>query len=318
MIGVFGENAKILLMLVVFFATYFGIVSIHIITTRQRTQVLERLSGLKKKQEQFSDVRQVELDAPFFERAIHPVLTKLADKTKKLLPSEKSAFLQRRLVMAGNPGNLSTNEFTVLQYVLAVMLAIITMTISAVLADLTQPQVVVLATLAATFGYTLPMVYINSRIAARKQLIQNELPDVLDLLTISVDAGLGFDAALVKVVEKSNGVLKAEFSKLLQEIKKGKARRDAMRDMAERCQVTDLTTFVGALVQADQLGVSISNVIRLQAEQMRQKRRQLAEERAMKAPVKMLFPLIFFIFPTIFIVLLGPAIIQIFETFSSF
>ncbi|MDW7675951.1 MAG: type II secretion system F family protein, partial [Bacillota bacterium] len=150
----------------------------------------------------------------------------------------------------------------------------------------------------------------------RKQFIQNELPDVLDLLTISVDAGLGFDAALVKVVEKTDGVLKGEFSKLLQEIKKGKARKNAMKDMAERCQVNDLSTFVGALVQADQLGVSISNILRIQAEQMRLKRRQLAQEKAMKAPIKMLFPLIFFIFPTIFIVLLGPALIQLFETFA--
>lgn len=144
--------------------------------------------------------------------------------------------------------------------------------------------------------------------------MSKELPDVLDLLTVSVESGLGFDAALQKVVRKTKGPLSNEFNKTLQEIKMGKARRDALRDLANRTGVEDLSTFIGAIIQADQLGVSIGNVLRIQSKQMRQIRKQRIEEKAMKAPIKMLLPMVFFIFPTLFLVLLGPAAIQLIES----
>ena len=144
--------------------------------------------------------------------------------------------------------------------------------------------------------------------------MRRSLPDVLDLLTISVEAGLGFDAAVLRVTEKLGGVLGEEFSRVLQETKMGKSRREALRDMAARVGVDDVSSFVNAVIQAEQLGVSIGSVLRLQSQAMRVKRRQRAEEAALQAPVKMLFPLIFFIFPGLFVVLLGPAVIQIMET----
>jgi len=139
---------------------------------------------------------------------------------------------------------------------------------------------------------------------------------VLDLLSVSVEAGLGFDAALQKVVEKSEGPLAEEFALALNEIRMGKPRREALRDMAERVKLDDVSTFVGAIVQADALGVSVSNVLTVQAEQVRQKRRQRAEEKAQKAPVKILIPMLFFIFPALFVVLLGPALLEIGKMFK--
>jgi len=162
----------------------------------------------------------------------------------------------------------------------------------------------------------LPSYFLKTRAAQRAEEIQDNLPDVLDLLTVSVEAGLGFDAALVKVVEKIRGVVSQEFGRVLQEIKMGKPRRDALRDLGGRSGTDDMVSFVGSIIQADQLGVSIGNVLRLQSEQMRQKRRQRAEEKALKAPVKMLIPLILFIFPTIFIVVLGPAALEIMNVFK--
>lgn len=150
----------------------------------------------------------------------------------------------------------------------------------------------------------------------RKKSITNALPDVLDLLTVSVEAGLAFDGAIAKVIDKMPGPIAEEFGSILQEMKLGKSKRDALKDMAKRVDVQDLTTFVGAIVQADQLGVSIGNVLRLQSQQMREKRRQRAKEKAMKAPVKMLIPMILFIFPTIFSVLIGPVAVKIIRTLA--
>lgn len=156
----------------------------------------------------------------------------------------------------------------------------------------------------------LPELLLRQRQTERQARIVRALPDVLDLLTVSVNAGLGFDSALMKVTDKMQGPLPSELGQVLHEIKMGVARRDALKALADRTGVEDLRAFVSTIIQADQLGVSISKVLRLQSESLRQRRRQRAEEMALKAPIKMLFPLVFFIFPTLFIVLLGPAFLQ--------
>ena len=170
--------------------------------------------------------------------------------------------------------------------------------------------------MAACIGYIIPEQLLKSKWNGRRKAVIKNLPDALDLLTVSVEAGLSFDGALVKVVEKSDNVLANEFKKVISETQMGKSRREALRDMSERLNVEELSTFINSLIQADTLGVSISKVLRIQSQQMRQKKRQMIEEKAMKAPVKMLIPMVLFIFPTIFIVLLGPAAIQIMEVFS--
>jgi tight adherence protein C len=157
----------------------------------------------------------------------------------------------------------------------------------------------------------LPDFWLGHHIKDRKRQILKAVPDTLDLLTISVRAGLGFDAALGKVVEKLDGPLVDEFRRALAEVRVGKARRDALRDIVARTEVVPLTNFIGAIIQAEQLGVSISKVLQVQSEQLRIERRQRAEEQAAQAPIKMLFPLVGCIFPSLFIVILGPAIILI-------
>lgn len=165
-------------------------------------------------------------------------------------------------------------------------------------------------------GYLLPNYWLKIRIKKRKEEIANCLPDVLDLVMVSVEAGLGFDSALMRVVERQQNVLADEFNLVLKEINMGKPRRNALRDMAQKNNVEDLSNVIASLVQADQLGISMGGVLRNQSKQLRQKRKQRAKEQAQKTPVKIMIPLVFFIFPSIFIVILGPAVLRIIEVFS--
>jgi tight adherence protein C len=164
---------------------------------------------------------------------------------------------------------------------------------------------------AGVLGFILPVMLLRSMIDRRKQAIVKKLPDALDLMTICVDAGLTFNSAMQKVDEKWEDPLANEFGRVIYEMQLGKSRRQALKDMVDRMEVPDVTSFIAAVLQADQLGVGIGKVLRIQSEQMRLRRRQRAEERAQQAPVKMLFPMIFLIFPSIFIVLLGPAGFQV-------
>jgi tight adherence protein C len=169
----------------------------------------------------------------------------------------------------------------------------------------------------AVAGFMLPNILLNNAGQKREKLMQNALPDAIDLLTISVEAGLGFDAAVSRVAKNTTGPLAQEFSRLLQEMQLGLGRLEAMRAMGERTSLADLKSFCLAMVQADQLGIPIGRVLRIQSSEMRVKRRQRAEEKAQKVPVKILFPLIFFILPCIFIVIMGPVVIQMMDFFGA-
>ncbi len=168
----------------------------------------------------------------------------------------------------------------------------------------------------AAVGFIAPDFYINSRIRGRKTIMQAELPNVLDLLCVSVEAGLGFDAALVKLNERMTGPLVDEFSLVLHEMRIGESRLAALKHLAERCEVHEVAQFCRAIIQADQLGIALSRILRVQSHDMRIRRQLAAEEKAMKAPVKMLFPTVLFIFPAMFVVALGPAALQMMHTFS--
>ncbi|MFZ5626161.1 MAG: type II secretion system F family protein [Bacillota bacterium] len=283
------------------------------ITVQTRLQQVGSLLSWRKK---YLDEK---LSQPFFERVIRPLLNLVAEKLPKgtrAADNKQKLDLQKKLLMAGNPWDLTAGEYLALQYAMMIGLALVCLFLA--LPSGASPLVLVLALLlGAILGYLLPNYYLGVLATRRQEEIQDTLPDILDLLTVSVEAGLGFDAALVKVVEKSKGVLAEEFSRLLQEIKMGKPRRDALRDLGLRSGNEDLQTLVGAIIQADQLGVSIGNVLRLQSAEMRGKRKQRAEEKAMKAPVKMLIPMVLFIFPTLFVVLLGPAIMQMMKTMGN-
>lgn len=247
-----------------------------------------------------------QLNRPFSQRVMLPLWEKLQGLGKRLSSPERKLSYQKKLVVAGEPYGLDAEGLVVLKYGFMSGLALVGILIG----TLTT------AAILGIVGYLLPDLLLNAWKNERRDKILKSLPDVLDMLSVSVEAGLGFDAALQKVVEKIEGPLSTEFQRTLNEIKLGKPRREALKDLAVRVEVDDVSTFISSLIQADQLGVSISNVLRVQSDQVREKRSQRAEEKAQKAPVKILIPLVFFIFPAIFIILLGPAAIQIINIFS--
>ncbi|MBO8126922.1 MAG: type II secretion system F family protein [Firmicutes bacterium] len=304
-----GIVLAILIFLLVVSVSYL----VYLTIDEKNQAVRERLKRLSSPGEEYSQWEQV-LSAPVYVRLFKPALAKVAQLAARLTPKEHKEKLRSRLLMAGNPGNLQVQDYLAVKTILTVGLPLVTYFLSV---GAVPEKALLLTAFAGVFAFVVPDLVLKSRVEKRQKAIQKSLPDVLDLLTVSVEAGLGFDSALAKVTEKMRGPLVDEFSRTLQEIRLGKPRRTALRDLADRVRVDELSTFVTALIQADQLGVSIGNVLRVQSEQMRYKRRQKAEETAMKAPVKMLFPMIIFIFPTIFIILLGPAAIRVMKTFSN-
>lgn len=251
-----------------------------------------------------------ELDESFLQRVISPLADSMGSGLVRLTPASLRRAVDEKLTTSGGFGGMSTDGFLLLCGFLALALAA-ALGALALLRGVVLGKVILLVLLGLAVGSVVPVILLNRKIRNRKTDIQKALPDVLDLLTVSIEAGLGFDGALVKLAEKMKGPLVDEFSRTLQEMRIGVTRREALHALGKRCDVADLSLFTSAMVQADQLGVSVGNVLRVQSAAMRQKRRQRAQERAMKAPVKMLLPLVGFIFPAIFVVLVGPAAIRI-------
>lgn len=298
----------------VFFAVSFSTLVVYRFIFGERLHLAQRMDQVVGTASP-PPVREIELNVPLYQRAIGPGLALLAKLLGKYIPTAKEAELQRKLNAAGNPGNLNGRELVVIKYLSAVGLCFLFWAWGGAMGK-AIPQCMLLAAVGIPLGWLVPDLYLNTCIKQRKAEVEKSLPDVLDLLTVSVEAGLGFDGALMKVTEKTKGVLADEFVLMLQECHMGKPRRDALRDMANRVDVDDLSSFCGSIILADTLGVSIGNVLRTQSKQMRQKRRQRTEEIAMKAPIKMLFPMVFFIFPAIFVILLGPAALQLMKVFT--
>ena len=262
---------------------------------------------------QAKNLEELELQQPFAERTLRPLANRLSGRMSRMTSTSFSDKTEKRLALAGNPGDMRVADWLGIKAVGAIIGAIVFFLLFFIVNPLKLPPFlsVLMVPIGALFGYTLPEFWLGRRVKQRQKRILLMIPDALDLLTISVRAGLGFDAALAKVVEKLQGPLSDEFRRALAEVRVGKARRDALRDIVPRTEVVPLTNFIGAIIQAEQLGVSISKVLQVQSEQLRIERRQRAEEMAAKAPIKMLFPLVGCIFPSLFIVILGPAIILI-------
>jgi tight adherence protein C len=265
---------------------------------------------------QARNLEELELQQPFMERTLRPLVARLSRTGSRLSSASSADVAEKRLAQAGNPGDLKLTDWMGVKMLVGIGLAV---TLFIVFGLLIEGIIagLFLGAIGFGIGYIVPEFWLGGRIKARQKIILKMIPDTLDLLTISVRAGLGFDAALAKVVEKLPGPLTDEFRRALAEVRVGKARRDALRDMIPRTQVTPLTNFIGAIIQAETLGVSISKVLQVQSEQLRIERRQRAEEQAARAPIKMLFPLVGCIFPSLFIVILGPAIISIVQTMTS-
>lgn len=257
-----------------------------------------------------ASLEEIELSLPFSERVLRPMLQKLGAIINRMTPAQTLARTRRNLEIAGLSQKIGPAEFLAVRYILAfVMGGLAILLLGRV--NMPMSRKLLLIPVLFALGYYLPGSWLGSRMRQRQKAIQKALPDALDLLTVCVEAGLSFDAAMAQVVEKWDNELSRIFAKVLQEIQLGKLRREALRDMANSVDVPDVSNFVAALIQADQLGVSIAKVLRIQSEQMRLRRRQRAEEQARQAPIKMIIPIVFLIFPALFIVLLGPGIITI-------
>jgi tight adherence protein C len=251
-------------------------------------------------------LEEIELAQPFSQRVLVPLLQASSQFVSRFTPQKTLEATQQKLELAGNPNGWSPTEFMGIRGIAALALGVLTFIVTSVAGTVFLQRIGFTAAM-AVLGFVLPGYWLGGRIRRRQDEIVKGLPDALDLLTISVEAGLPFDGAMQRVADKWDNEISRAFQRLLTEMRVGKARRDALRDMAERMDVPDVTSFVAALVQADQLGISIAKVLRIQSEQMRIKRRQRAEEKAQQAPVKMLIPMTFLIFPTILIIIIGPA-----------
>jgi tight adherence protein C len=260
---------------------------------------------------QAKNLEELELQQPFIERTLRPLAGRLSGTVARITSASFADRTQKRLALAGNPGDLRVADWLGIKAIAAFVFAALFFVLAAFVLGAGVSGGVIMGLIGLVFGYIAPEFWLGGRVRKRQKAILMMVPDSLDLLTISVRAGLGFDAALGKVVEKLKGPLTDEFRRALAEVRVGKARRDALRDIVPRTEVSALTNFIGAIIQAEQLGVSISKVLQVQSEQLRIERRQRAEEMAAKAPIKMLFPLVGCIFPSLFIIILGPAIILI-------
>jgi tight adherence protein C len=259
------------------------------------------------------DLRQMKLQQSFSDRVVKPILRQLYGIGRRLTPSNSIGQLQERLIIAGLPGGMTVTDFLGLRFLTGACLAGICF--ATMITQKTSFQALMLAVAAFLLGLYLPNMWLSSKAKARQKAIARAMPDMLDMMSICVDAGLGFEAALQKVAYQSDNELAIEMRRVISEIRVGVARGDALRHLAERTQVPDVANFVAVLVQADRLGIAIRNVLNTQSVQMRIKRRQRAEEEAGKAPIKMLIPMAIFIFPAIFAVVLGPAIPKIMAAF---
>ncbi len=287
-----------------------GIATLIAVQSRGSSQTIEERLNELAALGQSVTLEEIELSQPFAQRVLVPAVDALSRLAQRFTPQHTIESLRHKLELAGIAHRVKAAQF--LGYRIGGALLLGTASLLVVFAS-TVPfgQRLLIILVSFAMGYMLPVIWLGSKISKRQQEVLKSLPDALDLLTICIEAGLGFDAAMQKVAEKWDNELSHAFARTVQEMQLGKLRREALRSMADSIDVPDMTSFAAAIIQADQLGVSMAKVMRIQSDTMRMKRRQRAEEKARQAPVKMMFPLVFFIFPTILIVLLGPALISI-------
>jgi tight adherence protein C len=260
-------------------------------------------------------LEEIELSQPFTDRVITPLVRSIGKFTSRFTPQNSLQATAEKLKLAGDPKGLDPAIFWASRFILVAVIAgflFFIFTIGNV--QYSWFKKIIIVVLFSVIGFFIPQLMLNSRISRRQKEIRRSMPDALDLLTICVEAGLGFDGAMVKVYEKWDNELAKEFGRTVKEMQLGKLRREALQNMANRIGIPEMTSFVAAVIQSEQLGVSMAKVLHIQADQMRVKRRQIAEEAAHKAPVKMLIPMIMFIFPTICIVLMTPAVLMLMQS----
>ncbi|HML40726.1 MAG TPA: type II secretion system F family protein [Bellilinea sp.] len=296
-----------------------GAVALTVIGLRNPDIANER--ALQARLEEFSqtgeqvDLTKLEMSQPFTDRVIYPMARKLGEIAIRFTPQNALQSISKKLELAGSPARMDPTMLLALQFIGALIFGGLVLLVFS-LGSLTWPlgRKILVALIFCFLGFYFPQLWLSSKISRRQKEIRKAMPDALDLLTICVEAGLGFDAAMSKVSEKWESELSMAFARVIQEIQLGKVRREALRDMSERIGLPELTSFVAAVIQSEQLGVSMAKVLRIQSDQMRVKRRQMAEEEAHKAPLKMLIPMTLLIFPSLMIVLLTPAALRLFHS----
>ncbi|MCU0498117.1 MAG: type II secretion system F family protein [Anaerolineae bacterium] len=289
-----------------------GLVYVGMREDRGRDPLQERLAQFGER-ELPESLEEIELQLSFRDRIVIPLVKWFANITTRFTPQKQLEATRKQLEMAGSTNDPTTFFATRIVLLVVMFFAGVFMVFGPPQFQADRGPVIQLAVVVgfAAFGFYGPVLSLRGRIRKRQENIVKALPDALDLLVICVEAGLGFDMAMGKVYEKWDNELALAFGRVLREIQLGKLRREALKDMSDRMDVPDVNSFTAAIIQADQLGVSMSKILRVQSDQMRVKRRQRAQEKAQQAPVKMMIPMVLLIFPSIWIVLLGPAALQV-------
>ncbi|NLE24456.1 MAG: type II secretion system F family protein [Clostridiaceae bacterium] len=302
-----------IIIFLLFISLSFFLYNVLNIRKSSKIGISERLNYIRYQTE--DSTTEDELSTSFKERIIKPVLEGVGKAVLRLAPKEMIAGMENKIIMAGKPYNWGVKNWLGIQAFMILGLPVLILLLY-IQFRMDVSKLILIIVASVLIGMLFPNMILNGKIRKRQSEVTKSMPDIMDLLTVSVEAGLTFDSALSKVVEKMPGSLAREFETVLQEIKVGKTKKEALYQMADRIGVQDMRSFVSAVVQADQLGVSLGRVLRLQSEQIRQNRKQRISEKAMKAPIKMLIPMVVFIFPTIFIVLLGPVVIDLIAMFT--
>jgi len=297
----------------IFFALVVGIAAVALSPRGETGGVKRSMAVLEALTSAPQEMKQ-ELDAPFSDRVIVPLLSRAQGLGRRLTPIDANERIHQKLELAGNPAGWNADRVSAGKVVGFFAALGVSMLFCLVIGIPFLPTLG-LVVAASVAGYMAPNMYLYQRAYDRAAQMQKALPDAIDLLTISVESGLGFDAAVAQVARNTEGPLADEFARMLQEMQIGRGRSEALRSLADRTNLPDVRGFVSAMVQADAFGIPIGQVLRVQSSEIRVKKRQWAEEQAQKVPVKILIPLIFCVLPCLFIAVLGPAGITIMDNF---
>jgi tight adherence protein C len=303
-----ADIATVLIPLFTALTVYLLLLIIRQFLSSQRRNIINRLNKLNIDRT-IVDEEDI-LTKPFLQRVGEYISKWLINLIKEVTPDRLQEKIKEKLDGAGNPRSVKPAEFLGFQALFGLVVFLLCLIIFTASAYPIFKTILLALTMGALAIY-IPWFTLSTMATKRQTEMRNTLPEIMDLLVISVEAGLTFELALAKVVQRFPGTIAQEFARVLREVQLGKVRKEALKDMAERSHVPELSSLINAVIQADQLGVSLAQILRIQADMIREKRQQMLEEQAMKAPIKMLFPLILFIFPCMFIILLGPALISI-------
>ena len=310
LVAVFSLSVALLV-----FAILYAVIKAKVVPQQELNERLKALDeGYEGKKIRRTDDNKDEIPG-FRERVVTPLGKYLGNLITRLAPAAWSAALERKLVTAGKGRVWTAQGYAVFWAIVVLVVIVIAIKYVYGRPDLAPVQLVMLVIVFTAMGAAMPWVMLRIMAQNRQKLITKQLPEVLDLLCVSVQAGLSFDAALRRIVERMDGPLIEECTRMLEDVRMGLPRRQALRMMGERCEVQEVALFVTAIIQAERLGTSLGKTLNNQAINMRERRRQAVKAEAMKAPVKMIFPLVLFIFPSVFVIVLLPALLNMMKNF---